>query len=170
MPDDKKDNQEEKKPQAAPVPAPPGKPQEPVPQALRLKIVSNGDPGGTRLVDATTGQAVAFDCHGRCDLSWHPRAGGAARVVLVFDDVPVEAEGDVKTPFEFHGHPCGGRGPLLPDGISVSQPSFGAVAPQPAGAAPGPGGVPGSQFPHLHPTTGKALAQNEQVNAEQRRR
>jgi hypothetical protein len=166
MPDDKKDNQEEKSPQAAP----PGKPQEAVPQALQLKIVSNGDPAGTRLVDAGTGQTLAFDCHGRCDLSWHPRAGGSARVVLVFSDVPVETEGDVKTPFEFHGHPCGGRGPLLPDGISVSQPAFGAVVPQPADAGPVPGGVPGQQFPHLHGTTAKAIAQNEQVNAEQRRR
>jgi hypothetical protein len=165
MPDDKKDNQEEKKPQAAPVPAPPGKPQEPVPQALRLKIVSNGDPGGTRLVDATTGQAVAFDCHGRCDLSWHPRAGGAARVVLVFDDVPVEAEGDVKTPFEFHGVVTGAKGGALPAGVTMTQPAFGGLTPQVAGTTPGPG-VSGVQ-PGLHPTTAQAMAANERFNAEQ---
>jgi hypothetical protein len=160
MSDDKRQNQEESK-----APTTPGKPQEPVPQALRLKIVSNGDPGGTRLVDAATGQPVAFDCHGRCDLSWHPRAGGTARVVLVFDDVPVEAEGDVKTPFEFHGHACGARGPRLPDGVAVTQPAFGVVAPQSAGAAPGPG-LPGVQ-PGLHPTTAQAMAANERFNAEQ---
>jgi hypothetical protein len=158
MPDDKKDNQEEKSPQAAP----PGKPQEAVPQALQLKIVSNGDPAGTRLVDAGTGQTLAFDCHGRCDLSWHPRAGGSARVVLVFSDVPVETEGDVKTPFEFAGLSTGAKGPQLPEGV-VMTPAFAVPTLQPAGPPPGlPGAVTG-----LHPTTAQAMAANERFNAEQ---
>jgi hypothetical protein len=155
MPDEK--NQEEKSPQAAPLPAPPGKPQEAVPQALQLKIISNGDPAGTRLVDAGTGQTLTFDCHGRCDLSWHPRAGGSARVVLVFSDVPVETEGDVKTPFEFHGVVAGQKGGALPEGVTM--------APQVAGAIPSPGGVAGSSR-GIHLTPEQVRAANERFNAE----
>jgi hypothetical protein len=161
MPDDKKDNQEEKSPQAAPLPAPPGKPQEAIPQALQLKVVSNGDPAGTRLVDAGTGQTLAFDCHGRCDLSWHPRAGGSARVVLVFSDVPVETEGDVKTPFEFHGVVAGQKGGALPEGVTMAP--LAGVAPLPAG--PSPGGVAGSSR-GIHLTPEQVRAANERFNAE----
>jgi hypothetical protein len=121
--------------QDAPPQAPPA--QQPVPQGprrLRLAVRSDGTPGGTQLVDADSGEPVAFEggCH--AEVRGDPRQGGTASVRLVFDGLGVDARA-AQAPFHLVGATLGHAPP--PAGTALGLPT----PPAPAGA---PATEPGS--------------------------
>ncbi len=74
---------------------------------LRVKVVTEGSAAGTRVVDADTGDVLAFDGHMKMDLECSGQ-GGRATITLTFPNVPVETIGDVK-PFNLIGHSTDAR-------------------------------------------------------------
>lgn len=77
-------------------------------RTIRVKIQSDGTPGGTDVVDAATGERMIFaNPDGSvAQYQWHmlfiPGQGGIGKVAIVLDNIPVEAPG-VKTPVEMYG-------------------------------------------------------------------
>jgi hypothetical protein len=103
---------------------------------LRLKVVSDGHPGTTLVLDADTGEEVHFDAHMTCDLEGAPGRVGSARLVLVFSGVPVEAAPAAAGPFALTGHARGALPGVPPP--APAAPAAHAAAPAPhAGAAQG---------------------------------
>ncbi len=79
-------------------------------RTISLKIVSDGSPGGTHIVDATTGEVLLFDGFVSASIMHEgPGKTGSARVVVTFAEVPVEATEAVKAPFTMLGHQGGSK-------------------------------------------------------------
>jgi hypothetical protein len=114
-----------------PPQAPPEAPK--APRRLRLAVRSDGTPQGTHLVDAGTGEALAFDGQCHADVEGHPKKGGTATVRLVFHDVEVDAA-QAESPFQLLGATLG-------------------HAPPASGTAFGAAGGPFREVPVTQPTT-----------------
>ena len=63
---------------------------------MRIKILSDGSPTGTRLVDAESGEPV----HGVTSIEWAHKAGELVYAVVEFHSLPVEIIVDVGPVFE----------------------------------------------------------------------
>jgi hypothetical protein len=120
---------EEVKEQSPPADAPPPK----APRRLKLAVRSDGTPGGTHLVDAETGEAIAFEAYCHADVEGHPKKGGTAVIRLVFHDIEVDAA-QAESPFQLLGATLG-------------------HAPPPSGTAFGAAGGPFREVPVTQPTT-----------------
>lgn len=59
---------------------------------MRLKIVSDGTPPGTKLVDADTGAEV----QNVCGLRWSLQAGELSRATVELDYIEFDGEGDTE--------------------------------------------------------------------------
>lgn len=131
-------------------------------RGLRLKLVSDGTPGGTKLQDAESGREVSFDAHVRCDLAYNRPGDGTGRVVIAFQDVAVKAaEGYDGGPFQLFGVVSGKPAPTA----GASPGAFGAApstrAPQ-AEAQPQPAGAGGVRMPTAEEAREWNRRQNEQ--------
>jgi hypothetical protein len=144
----------------AQTPAPPAPPQGP--RRLRLAVRSDGTPGGTQLVDADSGEPLAFEggCH--AEVRGDPKQGGRASVRLTFDGLEVDARA-AQAPFHLVGATLGHAPP--PAGTALGLPTPGAALglPTPGVAAGGPGQAPTTPLEFF-------LRHNEALNEQQPRR
>jgi hypothetical protein len=120
------------------------------PRRLKLAVRSDGTPGGTHLVDAETGEALAFDGQCHAEVRGDPRQGGTASVRLVFDGLGVDA-GAAQAPFHLVGATLGHAPP--PAGTPLGMPTP---------AAPTPQGLP---TPGASGSAEQARAWNDAMNA-----
>lgn len=67
---------------------------------ISVKVVSDGTVENTHLVDADTGERLAFDATYTWHLLFNAKTGGKAKVALVLDDVPVIPINGVTEAFE----------------------------------------------------------------------
>jgi hypothetical protein len=109
----------------APTPAPPA-PQGP--RRLRLAVRSDGTPGGTQLVDADSGEPLAFEggCH--AEVRGDPKQGGRASVRLTFDGLEVDARA-AQAPFHLVGATLGHAPPPAGTALGLPTPSASLQAP-----------------------------------------
>jgi hypothetical protein len=118
------------------------------PAPLRLKVVTDGDPANTKLVNAETGEEVRVEGHAFGEVEGDPKRGGRASVYLVFPEVEVDAS-QAPGPFLLHGVTFGHA--AVPDGTSLRgaslAPARSTGAPQEAPPAPSPVGGPGASGP-----------------------
>jgi hypothetical protein len=109
-------------PSRAPTAQAPAPPAPQGPRRLRLAVRSDGTPGGTQLVDADSGEPLAFEggCH--AEVRGDPKQGGRASVRLTFDGLEVDARA-AQAPFHLVGATLGHTPPPAGTALGLPTPS-----------------------------------------------